>query len=235
MAEVTLFGPSHLAAIALTVIVPLLLAWWARSASATPVPRTICWVLAIVLILNRIAALNLLWKEGYFTLPNILPMHLCDWATILVIFTLLVPNKRTYELCYFWGLAGTFQAVLTPDIFFDFPHPRFITFFVAHSGVIVGALYLTLGMRFRPEPASVLRAFLWSQLYLLAAFGVNMWLGTNFGYLSEKPINPSLLDHLGPWPYYIVALEFVAALFFSLCYLPFWIGDRVRKRRVKQL
>ncbi len=47
---------------------------------------------------------------------NLLPMHLCDWAAVAAIFTLLRPNQKSYELAYFWTLSGTLQATLTPEL-----------------------------------------------------------------------------------------------------------------------
>ena len=37
-------------------------------------------------------------------------------------------------------------------------------------------------------------------IYLLFAIVVNAITGGNFAYVSHPPENPSLLDHLGPWP-----------------------------------
>jgi uncharacterized membrane protein YwaF len=44
-------------------------------------------------------------------------------------------------------------------------------------------------------------------------------------YLSAKPQNASLLDLLGPWPWYVVASEGVALGGFLLLYLPFWLWN----------
>ena len=35
-------------------------------------------------------------------------------------------------------------------------------------------------------------------------------LGWNYGYLIRRPLRPSLLDHLGPWPWYIISATVVA-------------------------
>jgi uncharacterized membrane protein YwaF len=48
-------------------------------------------------------------------------------------------------------------------------------------------------------------------------------------YLRAKPPNTSLLDALGPWPWYLAATEFVACGVFLLLYLPFWkVNSRAR-------
>jgi uncharacterized membrane protein YwaF len=54
-----------------------------------------------------------------------------------------------------------------------------------------------------------------------AAGLVNWALGTNFGFLAHKPVNPSLLDAMGPWPFYILGQALLALLFFVLLTIPF--------------
>ena len=49
---------------------------------------------------------------------------------------------------------------------------------------------------------------------------VNKVLGTNFGFASRPPDNPSLIDHLGPWPWYLFSMQAIAVCIFLLLALP---------------
>ena len=120
--------------------------------------------------------------------------------------------------------------MLTPDIVVDFPTIWFLIFFIGHGAAIVSVIFLTLALGMRPWPRSLLRAFLWSNVYLLCAGFVDYLLNANYGYLCEKPQRGSLLDYLGPWPLYIGGLEIVAAFTFFILYLPFLIADSFHKR-----
>jgi uncharacterized membrane protein YwaF len=46
----------------------------------------------------------------------------------------------------------------------------------------------------------------------------------------EKPPTASLIDVLGPWPWYLLALEGIAFVIFFILYLPFAIKDWREKR-----
>ena len=224
-----LFGGLHLAILFGTAALPLALALWARRAGTPAVGARIAVTLASVLLLDRVLALGWAWQSGKISRwPEALPMHLCDWATFIVVFALLAGGQRAYETAYFWGLAGTLQAVLTPDTKEVFPSALFISFFVGHCGIIVGVLFLTWGRGRRPHPGSVWRTIGWSQVYLVAAGATNWLLGTNFGYLAAKPRNASLLDLFAPWPWYLLELEGLSVVLYGLLYLPFaWRHGRI--------
>lgn len=156
-------------------------------------------------------------------LDNVVPLHLCDIAALTAGFALLTRHAGLAMLTYFWGLAGTLQAVLTPALDIGWPHPACVSFFSHHLAVIAAALYLPIVLGWRatsPWWKSPLHAFLWLNAYVALIIPVNATLGTNFGFLARKPTNPSLLDHLGPHPLYILFLELIALVAFLLLALP---------------
>jgi len=171
-----------------------------------------------------------LWLAAGASWVAVLPLHLCGIAVYLTAWTLVVRGPRVYEVAYFWGLAGATQALLTPDLSHGFPHPAFLLFFLGHGAIVVGIVYATLVFGLRPYPDSIPRVAAITLGYAAAIFAVNLWLGTNFLYLMAKPSQPSLLDWLGPWPWYLVPLVAVGLAFMLLWYLPFFVLD-LRKRR----
>ena len=167
---------------------------------------------------------------GWRTMPganleHAIPGHLCDISSILAGFALLTRRPRLCELTYFWGLAATIQGLLTPAIQLGFPSGPFFAFFLQHFAIVAAALYLPTVDGWRPDSPwwrSPARAWLWANVYLAAAVALNVWLGTNFAFAAHKPANPSLLDHLGPWPWYLLSMQGLAVVFFTLLALPFF-------------
>jgi hypothetical integral membrane protein (TIGR02206 family) len=157
---------------------------------------------------------------------------MCDWATVVIVVAIASGNRRWFEVAYFWGIGGTLQAVLTPNLRFGFPDPRFLSFFIAHSGIIVGVGFLMLTRKLRPYPMSIVRAFLWSEVYFVVALSVDLLTGVNYGFLLHKPEAASLLTLLSDyWPLYLFQMHLLALFFFALLYLPFAIYDWVRAAR----
>ena len=227
----TLFGPSHLSVLFATLFTAIVFCTLARRHPDGKLPLVLAWILGSILVVSKLTTLYYAYSHHYLTWQNGLPMHLCDWACFTALITFATRSQTAYELTYFWGLAGTLQAVLTPDLNFDFPDLRFITFFASHCGIIVALVYLTLGMGFRPTWKSIIRVVAWGQVYLLAAGLVDLISGANYGYLRAKPLNPSLLDYFGPWPWYILTLEVLAVVFYCVYYLPFVFNDFLKKRK----
>ncbi len=149
-----------------------------------------------------------------------LPFELCHCVMFACAIALLRLVPLAFEITYFLGLAGTLQAVLTPDIRQGFPSWEFILFFWSHGVVLLAVAYLITCQHVKPRPGSVLRMLLLVNLYAVIVGGIDAIAGWNYGYLCRKPGVPSLLDYLGPWPWYLVSLEFVALANFVLLALP---------------
>lgn len=179
------------------------------------------WIPALLLVLSSIAYSIYRINSGMWELRYDLPMQLCSWVSLTVVITALTRNQFAFEISYYWILAGSIQGTLTPNLQFDYPHPYFFIYFVGHVSLIVALFYFLFVWNLKPEPGSVKRVFLFTQVYFLAAMTANLLLEANYGYLLEKPENPSLLDFLGPWPHYILAMQILAFSLFVLFYLPF--------------
>ncbi len=231
--DFTLWSPSHVLTIVVILVASFLIPWLALRFSAEQRrPFEVGFAVFIVLheatrLSSRVLVYGESWQEN-------LPLQLCGVSVFLLAVMLLRPHVRSYELLYFWGLGGTLQAVITPDIAMAYPHPLYLGYFIYHGAVIVGALYGTFVFGLRPTLKSLPRVFLTTVIY---AFGVvvplNMLLNTNYLYLSQKPEQTSIIDHLGPWPWYIASLAAVACVSFFIYYLPFLVYDRWKAWRLR--
>ncbi|MDH5654750.1 MAG: TIGR02206 family membrane protein [Spirochaetia bacterium] len=216
----------HLVVIFITVFIFLLLFYWGKKYKTHPALRLLDFLLAGILILN-FAALNYYRIEkGLWDVRYDLPMELCSWATIAVIFALITRKQWLVELSYFWVLSGSIHGLITPDLSFSFPHIYFISFFIGHSLLVAAALYPVFGLEIYPKKGAVIRAVLFSEIYFFTAIILNISIGANYGYLINKPFSVSFLDFLGPWPYYIIAMQMIGIVFFLILYYPFYLRDR---------
>ncbi len=165
------------------------------------------------------------WHAGYS-----LPLHLCGVSALLAGAMLITRSYRLFEVVYFWGLAGTSQALLTPDIGqYSFPHYMYYKFFLSHNLIILAVLFMCFVEQYRPTLASIGKVFVVTNFYAGLIAGVNYLTDGNYLYLCNKPAGASLLDYLGPWPWYIFSLEIIMILSCLLCYLPYMIGGVVKK------
>ena len=146
-----------------------------------------------------------------------LPFQLCDAAIFVSALALWLRRQILVEITYFWGLAGTIQAIFTPDLPQHFPTFPFLQYYVAHGGVVAAALFLVVGLGQWPRR----HAYIWiaGLTIAYAAFVglLDLVTGADYMYLRAKPASATLLDVMGPWPWYIaVAAAVGLALFFIL-------------------
>jgi hypothetical integral membrane protein (TIGR02206 family) len=224
------YSPSHLIVIFLTVALPFVLALIVHRTKSRFLERSICFAISALLLINYVAYLIVARQFGVAAWQKMLPMQLCDWAMVVIIVALWTGSRRWLEIAYFWGIGGTLQALITPNLRFGFPDLRFISFFVAHSGIIIGIILLMLIYGFRPRPIGILRTFAWTEFYFLIAFTVDLLTGENYGFLLHKPEAASLLNFLSDSRLpYLTEFHLVAWIFFCVLYAPFAIVDLVRK------
>lgn len=212
------FGPAHLAVLASVPIVAALLARVHRAAPQRS--GLIRRLLGVVLLANCAAYYVSFVVTGEQLFPGHVPLELCDVSVFLVAAVLLTREARLFDVAYYWALAGAGNALFTPN----FTHASWfiwVQYFVSHGVIVAATLYLVLSRQARPRPGSIGRVFLITNGYALLVGLFDWAFKTNYMYLRHKPPAPTLLDVLGPWPWYIVVGEGLAFGLFLLLYLPF--------------
>ena len=187
-----------------------------------PVAEGIGAALAAVAISYTVGLL----LSGTWSARTSLPLALCDMGVLVAAVACWWRVPLLVEITYFWGLAGTLQGVLTPDLNVGFPHLVFFQYVVGHLGIVVAALFLVVGMRIEPRPGAVPRVFVVTAAYTALVGLVDALTGSNYMFLRRPPSEWTLLRLLGPWPWYVVTAAFVALALFTLLDLPFWSGRR---------
>src|SRR5262245_43444041 len=229
------YGLPHLTVISLTVVVPFVLAAVVRRTKSQRLEKMIIGVLSAVLISNYIVYLIFIRSQGVVDWRQMLPMQMCDWGMVVVIVAMWTGNQRWFEVAYFWGIGGTLQAVLTPNLRYGFPDWRFIGFFTSHCGIIGVLVFLLLTRHYRPYPMSIVRVWLWSEFYFVVTLAVDKLTGFNYGFLLHKPEAFSILSFLSDWwPLYLLQMHGLALLFFLMLYAPFAVFDAVKRGLIRK-
>ena len=161
-------------------------------------------VLAVVILAGFVVEQVVYVARGEWRASVNLPLQLSDAVTLIAVVALWRPRPGlASELLWLLALSASLQAVFTPDLGETYPDVLFFTYFVTHSGAVIGACVLVLGLRLAPRPRAAWRAFGFTAAFaVLAALGC-LVTGGNYMFLRHKPSTGSVLDSLGPWPWYI--------------------------------
>ncbi|MEL6183906.1 MAG: TIGR02206 family membrane protein [Myxococcota bacterium] len=216
------FGRTHLLILAGIVVISAVLPWWALRAWSPEIRLWVARGLALVLAGSVWGWTILKVRAREFNPTFDLPIDLCNLLAVLAPFYAWRPSLETHEITYYMVMAGTLMAVLTPDLRDGFPHRNFVKYWVVHAGLIVLVIYITAALGLFPTPRGIVTAFLTTLAYIPIAALLNWRLGANYAYVSAKPDQPSLLDVLGPWPWYIFGALAIGLGMFGLFYLPFY-------------
>ncbi|HEY5669813.1 MAG TPA: TIGR02206 family membrane protein [Anaerolineales bacterium] len=221
-----LFGSAHLVALALVLLINLVIVA-SRKRFTDLGKKRFRFGLAALLVINELAFHLWNYSIGQWTIQTMLPLHLCSVLVWVSAYMLLTRSYSIYEFAYFLGIGGAIQALLTPDAgIYGFPHFRFFQTIISHGAIVTAAIYMTLVEGYRPYWSSLVRVAIWGNIYMAAVGIVNWLVGSNYLFIARKPDTASLIDMLGPWPWYILSLEVVAILMCLALYLPYALRDR---------
>ncbi len=221
----TLFGVAHFLTLAVVLCVSLIVCYVARLNRA----HRLVFPFALFLIVHEM--FKIWFSIGVDGRPwqQSLPLDLCRLNAFLCAYLLIHRSYRVFEVSYFWAMAGSVSALMTPNIQVGFPDVRYLSFITGHASGVLAVLYAIFGFGFLPRLRSLGIALLVTAVYSVAVGAVNYLLDTNYLFLRAKPEAASVLDLLGPWPQYLLGLAVIAVLGSGLCYLPFAMIARFRR------
>ena len=166
----------------------------------------------------------------HFDIRQDLPLFPCDVVAFVAPIALWSRNRLAVEVTYFWGIAGTANGVVSPDIANHFPDFQFLQYNIQHGAIPAAALFLVVGLRIEPRPWAVVKALgLAAALMVVDAFA-NLLTDGNYMFLRQVPPGQNVLDLFGPWPWYVGGGGFLAVVFFAILDAPFRISVLARAR-----
>ena len=220
-----LFGKDHLISLSFVVIICLIIYRFRKRWNKAQMKAT-RWGLLALIYASEASWHVWMMAIGNWNTQIMLPLWLCSITAWTMPLLLIWRNQKYFEWVYFMGSLGAAMALLTPDLMqYGFPHYRFIEFFTLHSTVIIAIVYMTTVERFRPTWKSIPRVFIITNIYWLFCAWINSQIGSNYLYTQSKLPTPSLLDYLGPHPWYLLSMEAIGIMLCVLLYVPFAIID----------
>jgi hypothetical integral membrane protein (TIGR02206 family) len=230
LSEFVTFGTSHVTTLLIITLACIALFPLSNKIAHTGWETTLARTLALIIVIEL--TVKTIGNAVYgFPWTKLLPLQICDVNALLCAWMLFKRSYGVYQVAYFWAMAASVAAMLTPDLRYDFPHPIFAFFFLGHGLSVVGVLYATWVFGFQPRLRSVGIAIAVTALYAGLMMPLNFLLGMNYLYLRAKPSAPSVLDYMGPWPWYLIGLVVLCVVACFLVYTPFPIARALQTKK----
>ncbi|MBL52126.1 MAG: TIGR02206 family membrane protein [Candidatus Marinimicrobia bacterium] len=223
------FGADHIIGSIIFVILWIWLPLYSKENLSKNSQNRLGIILGFIVMSNYLVWVILEIISGTFDFKLHLPFHLCRFANLAIPIVMIWKKERLFQVLYFWGMSGMLQGAITPDVTHGFPHFHYFRFFIGHNGMVLVLIYAIVVLGFRPSFKGLLDSFIALNLFLILAAVINLILDSNYFWICAKPPTNSLLDYLGPWPWYILIAEFVALLHYFLAFLPFYILNNKKR------
>ena len=216
-----LYGLEHL----LPVLFLILFVGFLVSFRMSVIPRRF-WkqlgsVIGWVLCLNYPCYVFFQFLDGGLSWQTSLPLYPCVFGSLLAPIYSRTKNKTLFNILFYWVFAGALWAVITPEVKSTFPHYEYFYFWVCHFGLFAFLFMALVIDESEPSARGVWSAFVAVGGLVAISAVVNSMTGANYYYLVEKPSVPTLMDYLGPWPWYVVGVIGVSLVQFLLAFVVF--------------
>lgn len=212
-----MFSLEHIMMLVITVVLVIGL-YFFREKIRNQLRRSVKLILVTLLILSEATFQMWFIIHDRWDITINLPLQLCSISLYLCAWMLITKSYKVFEVAFLISMTGAAIAIITPELFFGFPHLRFFQFFIAHIIIVLSCFYMLWVERYALTFRSAIKAFLTLNAIAFVVYWVNQLLGSNYMFLANKPSNTSIIDFLGPYPWYIVSLEAIAISIFLMIF-----------------
>ncbi|RFB17349.1 TIGR02206 family membrane protein [Bacillus sp. HNG] len=222
-----LFSTSHIVTLFLFLLLTILLVVSRRK--LRPYRSIIKWTFFGILVASEVSHQIWLITTNQWEVGE-LPLHLCSISTFICIFLFLKPSNNAFYLVFFTGLLPPILSTVTPELFHEFPHYRFLKYFLHHATITWSVLYFILFEGYRVPRKAVGTTFLLLNIIAVPIFFINLLLDTNYFYLANPTESTTILSYFGSGIKYYVTLEIAGIIVFFITYLPMALLMKKEKR-----
>lgn len=225
------YSTEHFVSVIIFIIIGIMFIYIGKDYLKNEARHRFIIVLMLFIFLVQLAKIPVYLYAGVFDYKEDLPLHLCNISPIFMFFAYLFRNRLAWSVFFLWIMAGTFQSLFTPTLTESFPHFEWWRYWIIHVWLVTGSFYGIIVLGYKMKFKDIFYGLFWINILAFSVYFINISIGSNYMFMVGKPDGKTMYDLLGDWPIYIIQLEFVALLLFSLIYLPFYLTERSSKMR----
>lgn len=225
------YGVEHGITIGIWVIIALILIIYSSKHLQNKAQRNVLIILGLITALSQLMKVIIRLYLGVFDYTIDLPLHLCNILPFIVPLAIVSKKRFVWAICFFWIMAGTFQALISPTLLHSFPHYEYHRYWNVHCGLVIIALYPIFVWKWRVFVTDLLFSMIGLNILGLIMYGIDIWIDANYMYMRAWPPGKTIYNFLGEWPIYHYKIEGLMVVLFGLLWLPFGIRGRIQQSR----
>jgi len=237
--EFQYYSLAHFMPVIIMAILIILIIRYSEKIRNFKYETSIRFVLAFIMFLSDMLYYWLKIANSTISVPDAavwLPITVCGWACIFGSFLMVSKSQTLFDINYFWVLAGSFFALITPAVITDCgpTHLRYYQFWIQHTTLFIGLFYMMFVHRMRPNKKSIFKSIaMLCVLTAIAIYANEKISGANYLFLTQSKEGKSILDIL---PTSLAPRLFIMAGIllsgFVVMYLPWYIKDKMDAKKV---
>jgi hypothetical integral membrane protein (TIGR02206 family) len=228
MQNFTFFSMTHVVTLILFFLTCFLFVYFRKQLKSYQ--KIIKWTLFITLLVCEVSFHLWLALSNQWEVAD-LPLQVCSLSTFIALYLFMKKSQNAFHLLFFIGLLPAILSMVTPDIIYQFPHFRFLKYFLHHSAIPLAVLYFILFEGYRVPRKAVLTSFITLNIIAVPIFFLNRLLDTNFFFLASPSEATTLLSFFGSGVMYYINLEIVGIIVFIITYIPMGILLKSEKKQ----